>query len=134
MREQEVSFAVVLDEYGDTAGLITLEDILEELVGDMRDEYDADERNSIVSLGEGEYQVEGGIKLDDLNDALGIELESEDYNSLGGHLIELLDDIPEVGEVVTEGNITYKVLSLDKNRVDKVYIRIAPATDQDEKE
>lgn len=124
MRKREVSFAIVLDEYGDTAGLITLEDILEELVGDMRDEYDSDERDSIICLGEGEYQVEGSMKLDDLNDVLGTELESEDYNSVGGHIIELLDDIPEVGEIAREGNITYKVLSLDKNRVDKVYIKI----------
>lgn len=124
MRKREVSFAIVLDEYGDTAGLITLEDILEELVGDMRDEYDSDEKDSIICLSEGEYQVEGSVNLDDLNDVLGTELESEDYNSVGGHIIELLDDLPEVGEIAVEGNITYKVLSLDKNRIDKVYIKI----------
>ena len=132
MRKREVSFAIVLDEYGDTAGLITLEDILEELVGDMRDEYDADEKDTIMCLGEGEYQVEGSVKLDDLNDVLGTELESDDYNSVGGHIIELLDDIPEVGEVAVEGNITYKVLSLDKNRVDKVYIKIEPTVEETE--
>lgn len=124
MRKREVSFAIVLDEYGDTAGLITLEDILEELVGDMRDEYDSDEKDSIICLGEGQYQVEGSMKLDDLNDVLGTELESEDYSSVGGHIIELLDDIPEVGEIAREGNITYQVLSLDKNRVEKVLIKI----------
>jgi CBS domain containing-hemolysin-like protein len=124
MRKREVSFAIVLDEYGDTAGLITLEDILEELVGDMRDEYDSDEKDSIICLSEGEYQVEGSVNLDDLNDVLGTELESEDYNSVGGHIIELLDDLPEVGEIAVEDNITYKVLSLDKNRIDKVYIKI----------
>lgn len=132
MRKREVSFAIVLDEYGDTAGLITLEDILEELVGDMRDEYDSDEKDAIVYLGEGEYQVEGSVKLDDLNDVLGTELESEDYSSVGGHIIELLDDIPEVGEIAQEGNITYKVLSLDKNRVDKVYIKIDSAEKEKE--
>lgn len=124
MRKREVSFAIVLDEYGDTAGLITLEDILEELVGDMRDEYDSDEKDSIICLGEGQYQVEGSMKLDDLNDVLGTELESEDYSSVGGHIIELLDDIPEVGEIAREGHITYQVLSLDKNRVEKVLIKI----------
>lgn len=132
MRKREVSFAIVLDEYGDTAGLITLEDILEELVGDMRDEYDSDEKDAVVCLGEGEYQVEGSVKLDDLNDVLGTELESEDYSSVGGHIIELLDDIPEVGEVATEGNITYKVISLDKNRVEKVYIKIEPEVKEKE--
>lgn len=124
MRRQEVSFAVVLDEYGETAGLITLEDILEEIVGDMRDEYDADERDSIVWIGNGQYEVEGSVKLDDLNDVLGTQLESEDYNSVGGYIIELLDDIPEVGEVAVKDGISYEVLSLDKNRVDKVLIRM----------
>jgi CBS domain containing-hemolysin-like protein len=90
----------------------------------MRDEYDSDEKDSIICLSEGEYQVEGSVNLDDLNDVLGTELESEDYNSVGGHIIELLDDLPEVGEIAVEGNITYKVLSLDKNRIDKVYIKI----------
>lgn len=124
MRRQEVSFAVVLDEYGETAGLITLEDILEEIVGDMRDEYDADERDSIVWIGNGQYEVEGSVKLDDLNDVLGTQLESEDYNSVGGYIIELLDDIPELGEVAVKDGISYEVLSLDKNRVDKVLIRM----------
>lgn len=124
MRKKEVSFAIVLDEYGETAGLITLEDILEEIVGDMRDEYDQDERDSIVWIGNGQYEVEGSVKLDDLNDVLGTELESEDYNSVGGYIIELLDDIPEVGEVAVKDGISYEVLSLDKNRVDKVLIRM----------
>ena len=124
MRKKEVSFAIVLDEYGETAGLITLEDILEEIVGDMRDEYDQDERDSIVWIGNGQYEVEGSVKLDDLNDVLGTELESEDYNSVGGYIIELLDDIPEVGEVAVKNGISYEVLSLDKNRVDKVLIRM----------
>lgn len=125
MRRKEVSFAIVLDEYGDTAGLITLEDILEEIVGEVRDEYDADEKDSIVWIGNGQYEVEGSVKLDDLNDVLGTNLESDDYSSVGGYIIELLDDIPEVGEIAVEGNITYEVLSLEKNRVDKVLIRIA---------
>lgn len=135
MRKQEVSFAVVLDEYGETAGLITLEDILEEIVGDMRDEYDADERDSIVWIGNGQYEVEGSVKLDDLNDVLGTQLESEDYNSVGGYIIELLDDIPEVGEVAVKDGISYEVLSIDKNRVDKVLIRMEqPEQSQPEEE
>ena len=126
MRRKEVSFAIVLDEYGETAGLVTLEDILEEIVGEVRDEYDADEKDSIVWIGNGQYEVEGSVKLDDLNDALGMNLESEDYSSVGGYIIELLDDIPEVGEIAKEGNITYEVLSIEKNRVDKVLITVEP--------
>ncbi len=124
IRKKEVSFAIVLDEYGGVAGLVTLEDLIEELVGEVRDEYDADEKDSVVCVAEGEYVVEGSVKLDDLNDVLGTELESEDYSSLGGYLIELLDDIPEVGEEATENGISYKVLSVDKNRVDKVLIKM----------
>ena len=124
IRKKEVSFAIVLDEYGGVAGLVTLEDLIEELVGEVRDEYDADEKDSIVCVAEGEYVVEGSVKLDDLNDVLGTELESEDYSSLGGYLIELLDDIPEVGEEAVENGISYKVLSVDKNRVDKVHIKM----------
>lgn len=126
MRREEVSFAIVLDEYGETAGLVTLEDILEEIVGEVRDEYDADEKDSIVWLGNGQYEVEGSVKLDDLNDAIGMNLESEDYSSVGGYIIELLDDIPEVGEIAREGNVTYQVLSIEKNRVDKVLITVKP--------
>lgn len=124
MRKKEVSFAIVLDEYGGVAGLVTLEDLIEELVGEVRDEYDADEKDSIVCVAEGEYVVEGSVKLDDLNDVLGTDLESEDYSSVGGYMIELLDDIPEVGEEAVENNISYKVLSIDKNRVDKVLIKM----------
>ena len=124
IRKKEVSFAVVLDEYGGVAGLVTLEDLIEELVGEVRDEYDEDEKDSIVCVAENEYIVEGSVKLDDLNDALGTDLESEDYSSLGGYLIELLDDIPEVGEEAVENGISYKVLSVDKNRVDKVRIKM----------
>lgn len=124
MRKKEVSFAIVLDEYGDVAGLATLEDLIEELVGEVRDEYDEDEKDSIVCIAEGEYIVEGSVKLDDLNDVLGTKLESEDYSSVGGYIIELLDDIPEVGEEAVEDNISYKVLSLDKNRIEKVHIKM----------
>lgn len=124
MRKKEVSFAIVLDEYGDVAGLATLEDLIEELVGEVRDEYDEDEKDSIVCIAEGEYIVEGSVKLDDLNDVLGTKLESEDYSSVGGYIIELLDDIPEVGEEAVEDNISYKVLSIDKNRIEKVHIKM----------
>lgn len=130
MRKAEISFAIVLDEYGDVAGLATLEDLIEELVGEVRDEYDEDEKDSIRCVGEGEYVVEGSVKLDDLNDVLGTKLESEHYSSVGGYIIELLDDLPEVGEEATEDHISYKVLSLDKNRIEKVHIKIQ----QDNKE
>lgn len=120
MKNNSVPMAIVLDEYGATAGLVTLEDLIEEIVGEIRDEYDADELNSIKKVGEGEYIIEASIKLDDLNDVLGTEFESEDYDSLGGYLIGLLDRLPEEGETIEENGYTFSVVSIDKNRIEKI--------------
>lgn len=122
MRRNSISLAIVLDEYGATVGLITIEDLLEEIVGEIRDEYDDDEEDCIKALSETEYIVDGYTKIDEINEALGLELESEDYDSIAGHIIYLLDHLPEVGESVTEENVVFTVASLDKNRVDKVHI------------
>ncbi len=124
MRTKSVSFAIVLDEYGITAGLITLEDLLEEIVGDIRDEFDADEAEAIRCVGSGEYEIEGSMKLDDINDALGTEIESDDYDSIGGHMIELLGHLPQEGETVMEGETLYMVKKIDNNRIDTVYIKL----------
>ena len=123
MRAKSLSFAIVLDEYGCTAGLVTMEDLIEEIIGDIRDEFDEDEADMIRRISDHEYEVEGSIKLDDLNDMIGTDIESEDYDSLGGHLIELLDHFPEEGETVREGDYLYSVRKMDKNRIDRVYIR-----------
>ena len=98
LRKTQNNIAIVLDEYGATAGLITLEDMLEEIVGEIRDEYDEDEEDLIRRIGPREYVVEAAMKLDDLNDQLGLDLESEDYDSIGGFIIGLLDHLPEEGE------------------------------------
>lgn len=133
MRQHSVSMAIVLDEYGATAGLVTLEDLLEEIVGEIRDEYDGDELDSVQKLSDTEYRVEGSVKLDDLNDLLDIQLESEDYDSIGGYIIGLLDDLPEVGETVSENGFTFTVESLDKNRIQWVHLTIPEASGQDDK-
>jgi len=126
MRRQSISLAIVLDEYGATVGLITIEDLLEEIVGEIRDEYDDDEEDSIKAVSENEYIVDGYTKLDEINDVLGLELESDDYDSIAGHIIYLLDHLPEEGESITDHNIIFTVASVDKNRVDKVHILIKP--------
>lgn len=124
IREKPFSFVIVLDEYGSTAGLITLEDLVEEIVGNIRDEFDGNEEETIKCIGPGEYEALGSIKLDDLNDTIGTDIESEDYDSIGGHMIELLDHLPEEGETVREGNYLYSVKKMDKNRIETVYIKV----------
>ena len=104
-----VNVSFVLNEYGAAVGMITLEDLLEEIVGEIRDEYDEDEEELIQEVGERTYLVEGSMKLGDINDELGTLLSSEDYDSIGGLLIEHLDRLPEDGEtIVTEAGITLK--------------------------
>ena len=123
MRQASFNIAIVLDEYGETAGLITLEDILEEIVGEIHDEYDENEEENIVAINELEYIVEGSTNLDDLNDSLDLHLESEDYDSVGGFIIERLDRLPEENdEVTTEDGIRMVVEKLDKNRIEKVHL------------
>lgn len=115
---------IVLDEYGATAGLITLEDILEEIVGDIRDEYDGDEDEELVKVGENQYLVEGSMKLDDLNDSLGLELISEDYDSVGGLMIDRLEHLPVQGEEVVCGHVRLVVEQVEKKRIDKIRLYI----------
>lgn len=132
MRREHISIAIVLDEYGATAGLITLEDLLEEIVGEIRDEYDADEVDSISSISPDEYIAEGTAKLEEINEALGLELESDDYDSIAGHIIHLLDHLPSEGESIKENNVTFTVDSVTKNRIDKVHIHITPQPQTEE--
>ena len=125
MREKCVNVSIVLNEYGAAVGMITLEDLLEEIVGEIRDEYDEDEEEFIKQVDERTYLVEGGMKLSDINDELGTMLESEDYDSIGGLIIENLDRLPEDGEtIVTAQNITLKVQGVNQNRVVKVLMTL----------
>ena len=124
MRKASVNLAIVLDEYGATAGLVTLEDLLEEIVGEIRDEYDADEAEDIKEIQPGrEYLALGSAKLDDINETIGTELASEDYDSIGGYIIEQLDCLPKDGQSVTlESGIRLVVDRIDKNRIELVHI------------
>lgn len=125
MRESSINIAIVLDEYGATAGLITLEDLLEEIVGEIRDEYDADEEDPIQSINEREYLVQGSMNLGDLCEMLGVSMSSDDYDTIGGYLIGLLDHLPEVGESITTSDQSFlRVEEMDKNRINKIFIRI----------
>lgn len=129
MREKATSVTFVLNEYGATVGMITMEDLLEEIVGEIRDEYDEDEKELIQELEDGSYLVEGSMKLDDINDVLGTDLDSEDYDSLGGIIIECLDRLPEDNEEVTlENGIKLKVQGIDQNRIVKVQMFLPEET------
>lgn len=129
MKTSSVTMAIVLDEYGVTSGIITMEDLIEEIVGDIRDEYDQDEINQIRKLNENTYDIEASIKLNDLNDAIGTELQSDDYDSLGGFVIELLDKLPGEGETATYNNLFFKVTKVTRNRIERITLRINPADD-----
>ncbi len=125
MREKRANVSFVLNEYGATVGMITLEDLLEEIVGEIRDEYDEDEEELIQQVEERTWLVEGGMKLSDINDELGTALSSEDYDSIGGLMIENLDRLPEDGEaIVTEQGITLQVKGINQNRIEKVLMTL----------
>ena len=126
MKTSSATMCIVLDEYGITAGLITMEDLIEEIVGDIRDEYDSSEDELIQSVGENQYDVDASIKLDDLNDAIGTDLESENYDSVGGLVIELLDRLPDEGDRVTYKEADIYVSSVNRNRVERVLITVDP--------
>lgn len=128
MRKASISFTIVLDEYGATVGLITLEDLLEEIVGEIRDEYDNDEADLIRKISDKEYIIEGSMKLADINESLNLkdtdqELASEDFDSIGGVLIEALDHVPEEQEeVILPTGVRLVVDKMDKTRIDKVHV------------
>lgn len=135
MRQAALNIAIVLDEYGETAGLITLEDILEEIVGEIHDEYDENEEDYVKEVGEREYLVEGSLNLDDLNDRLDLDLSSEEYDSLGGFIIERLDRLPEAGdEITTDEGIRMVVEKLDKNRIERVHLYLLEKEETEEEE
>ena len=121
MKVEKSQMAIVVDEYGGTSGLITIEDLVEVIVGDIEDEYD-DEDDDIIVIKEDEYIVQGSTKISDINDLIGVNLESEEFDSIGGFIIGYLKRLPEENEVIEVGNIKFNIENLDKNRIMKVRI------------
>ena len=133
MRQSSISIAIVLDEYGTTAGLVTLEDLLEEIVGEIRDEYDTDEIDAITRLSDREYRILASTNLDDVNGELGIQLDSDDYDTIGGYVLGLLDHIADMNEIVfSEDGILFRVDMMDKNRIEVLYVKLPVPVETEE--
>lgn len=124
MRKNYTNIAIVLDDYGVTAGMVTMEDLLEEIVGEIRDEYDTDEEKSIRRTGPGEYVIDGDVRLAELNEALELDLTSEENETAGGLVMELLDHLPEQGESAVQGKVRFTVQKMDKNRIEKIRLKV----------
>ena len=135
LRQSSNNIAIVLNEYGAAEGMITLEDLLEEIVGEIRDEYDTDEEELIKKTGDNEYIAHGNVKLDDINDALETEFESEDYDSIAGLMIDHLDRLTKEQEDVTlEDGSVLTALKVARNRIMLVKISLPDQSEADEEE
>ena len=131
MKENSVTFAVVLDEYGATSGIVTLEDLIEEIVGDIHDEYDSEEEELREIIPDREYIALGSARLDDLDEILHLNIASDDYDSIGGYIIEQLDRFPTAGEsVTTDGGIRLVVDKAERNRIETVHIYLPERTEE----
>lgn len=132
MREKSMNVAFVLNEYGSTVGMVTLEDLLEELVGEIRDEYDEDEKELIQKIDDRSYLIEGSMNLSDINDSIGTSLNSDDYDSIGGIIIGQLDRLPEDNEsVVLADGTTLQVKGIDQNRILHVLLTLPESKEEE---
>ena len=130
MRSKKIGMAIVVDEYGGTSGIVTLEDLIEEIVGDIDDEYDMAE-DSFVKIADQEYLVDGSFRISDFNDELHLNISSNEFDSIGGFIIGLLDRFPDEGEVVVYDDITFKVEETINNRINKLRVRLSDTIQKD---
>jgi CBS domain containing-hemolysin-like protein len=132
MRKQRVHMAIVVDEYGGTAGLVTIEDLLEEIVGEIEDEYDRVEQ-TIVRISENEALLDGRVGIDDLNELFETQVKNEDYDTVGGCVFHHLGRVPAVGDEVETGGVKMTVLSVDGHRVKRLRVlRLPPPAEAEE--
>lgn len=133
MKRDLVSMAIVLDEYGGTAGIVTLQDLIQEIVGDILDEIRDDEED-IKEVNSNEFIVEGSAKLDDVNDALGTEFVNDDIESIGGYVIAVIDRFPQNGEIIETDDAVFEIMDIDKNRIGQIKIVVKQKPEIEEKE
>jgi CBS domain containing-hemolysin-like protein len=122
MQRRQAQMAVVVDEYGGTAGLVTVEDLLEEIVGEIRDEYDV-ESETVVEEADGSFVFSGKVNVDEVRDRLGVEIEREGFETVGGFLLSHLGRMPYVGEMIEVGGLRFEVLEVERRRITKVRAR-----------
>ena len=120
MREQRRTFALVLDEHGGVAGVISIRDILEQLVGDLSDEFDEDDEPTIVKIRPGRWLVDGQTHVDKVEEALGLEIPEGEYVTFAGYILDLAGEIPAAGAVYTEGDWSFRVQSVLKRRISEI--------------
>lgn len=133
MKRESISMAIVLDEYGGTAGLVTLQDLIEEIVGDIIDDTRDDEED-IQKVNDNEFIVNGATKLDDVNDILETDFENDEIESIGGYVISIIGRFPEKGEVVEDKKADFAIEEIVKNRIEKLRIILKPEPDEEEEE
>ncbi|MDX5399515.1 MAG: CBS domain-containing protein, partial [Actinomycetes bacterium] len=124
MRREGTHLAIVADEYGGTAGIVTMEDLVEELIGDIRDEYDVEETETTRHHG-GEVEVDGLLNLDDFEDETGVELPEGPYETVAGYIVAGLGRLPEVGDTVEHEGVRLEVREVEGRRVSRVLVRVA---------
>lgn len=122
MREQRRTFAIVLDEHGGVAGVISIRDILEQLVGDLSDEFDEEDAVTIVKIRAGRWLIDGQTHVDKVEEALGIAIPEGEYVTLAGYLLHLADEIPAAGTTIQEGHWSFRVQSVTKQRISEVVV------------
>ena len=132
LKKQKVHLAVVVDEYGGTAGLVTIEDLIEEIIGDIQDEFDPQEEAKFVEIGTDQFLVDAGIDLDDFNNLLDMNLPTEDSDTLGGLIYQRLGHVPQVGETLQEYNLLIRIESIEGRRIRKVHITRQIVSDGDD--
>lgn len=126
MRQKKLSVAIVTDEYGGTEGMITFEDIFEKIVGQISDEYDTEEDEEILQVGPNKYIIEAAINIDEINQIFGTELECQEFDSLGGYIIENIDRFPKLNEVIKIGDFKFTIVKKTKNRIEKILVDFPP--------